>query len=68
MLYEVITESLAKNLAKQVQDWMLDNPEWFGDASLMDPATTSAGRPIQPLPPPPGTAAETTETEADTAS
>jgi hypothetical protein len=43
-------ESLAKNLAKAIQDWMLENKEWFGDASLMDPATTSAGRPIQPLP------------------
>ncbi len=42
-------ESLALNLAKQVQDWMLENKEWFGDAALMDPATTSAGRPAQPL-------------------
>ena len=46
--------SLAKNLAKQVQDWMLDNREWFGDASLMDPATTSPARPVQPLPAIPG--------------
>lgn len=44
-------ESLAKNLAKSIHDWMLENKEWFGDASLMDPATTSPGRPIQPLPP-----------------
>ena len=43
--------SLSRNLAKQIHDWMLDNPEWFGDASEMDPATTSAGRPVQPLPP-----------------
>jgi len=42
--------SLSRNLAKQIHDWMLDNPEWFGDASEMDPATTSAGRPVQPLP------------------
>lgn len=47
-------ESLAKNLAKAIQDWMLENPDWFGDASLMDPATTSAGRPIQPLADGPG--------------
>lgn len=60
-------ESLAKNLAKQVQDWMLENPEWFGDASLMDPATTSAGRPIQPLPAAPGSAEALAEAEAETA-
>lgn len=47
-------ESLAKNLAKAIQDWMLENKEWFGDASLMDPATTSPGRPIQPLADAPG--------------
>jgi hypothetical protein len=58
-------ESLAKNLAKQVQDWMLENKDWFGDPSLMDPATTSPGRPIQPLPPAPGgTQAEPVETPA----
>lgn len=44
--------SLARNLAKEIQDWLLEHPEWFGDASEMDPATTSAGRPAQPLPPP----------------
>lgn len=44
-------ESLAKSLAREIQNWMLENEEWFGDASLMDPATTSAGRPIQPLEP-----------------
>ncbi len=43
--------SLSRNLAKQIHNWMLDNPEWFGDASEMDPATTSPGRPVQPLPP-----------------
>ncbi|GKY88525.1 hypothetical protein [Sinisalibacter aestuarii] len=42
-------DSLARNLAKSIHDWMLDNKEWFGDASLMDPATTSPGRPIQPF-------------------
>lgn len=44
-------QSLARNLAKQVHEWMLANKEWFGDASLMDPATTSPERPVQPLPP-----------------
>lgn len=44
-------ESLSIMLAKSIHDWMLENKEWFGDASLMDPATTSAGRPIQPLKP-----------------
>lgn len=37
--------SLARALAKRVHQWMLETPEWFGDASLMDPATTSAGTP-----------------------
>lgn len=41
--------SLSRSLAKDIQEWMLENVEWFGDASLMDPATTSPGRPIQPL-------------------
>lgn len=41
--------SLSRNLAKQIHDWMLDNKEWFGDAALMDPATTSEGRQVQPL-------------------
>lgn len=41
--------SLSRSLAKDIQEWMLENAEWFGDASLMDPATTSPGRPIQPL-------------------
>lgn len=44
-------ESLARNLAKSVHTWMLENKEWFGDASQMDPATTSPGRPVQPLKP-----------------
>ncbi|MCB1336253.1 MAG: hypothetical protein KDK10_01910 [Maritimibacter sp.] len=43
--------SLSRNLAKSIHEWMLENPDWFGDASLMDPASTSAGRPVQPLPP-----------------
>jgi len=43
--------SLARNLAKQVHLWMLENEEWFGDPSLMDPETTSPGRPVQPLKP-----------------
>lgn len=43
--------SLARSLAKQVHVWMLENKEWFGDAKLMDPATTSPGRPAQPLEP-----------------
>lgn len=37
--------SLARSLAKSVHKWMLDHPEFWGDASLMDPATTSAGKP-----------------------
>lgn len=37
--------SLARSLAKSVQTYMMENIEWFGDASLMDPATTSAGTP-----------------------
>ncbi|MAM63772.1 hypothetical protein [Maritimibacter sp. UBA3975] len=37
--------SLARSLAKSVQKYMLENVAWFGDASLMDPATTSAGKP-----------------------
>lgn len=54
-------DSLSNNLALAIHDWMLDNPDWFGDASLMDPATTSAGRPIQPLKP---LIADTTDTPA----
>jgi len=50
--------SLARSLARQVQDWMLENKEWFGDPSLMDPATTSSGRPVQPLKPQSGQAAQ----------
>lgn len=37
--------SLARSLAKSVQEYMMENIAWFGDASLMDPATTSAGTP-----------------------
>ncbi len=37
--------NLSRNAALQIHKWMLENAEWFGDASLMDPATTSAGRP-----------------------
>jgi hypothetical protein len=47
-------ESLARNMSKTIHDWMLKNVEFFGDASLMDPATTSPGRPVQPLTPMPG--------------
>lgn len=46
--------SLSRNLAKSIHVWMLENDEFFGDASLMDPATTSPGRPVQPLTPMPG--------------
>ncbi len=42
--------SLSRNLAHRIHQWMLKHPEWFGDADEMDPTTTSAGRPIQPLP------------------
>ena len=42
-------ENLARNAAKMIHNWMLETPELFGDASLMDPATTSPGRPrLQP--------------------
>ena len=37
--------NLSRNASLKIQEWMLEHPEWFGDASLMDPATTSAGRP-----------------------
>jgi hypothetical protein len=37
--------SLARSLAKAIHAWMLKQPEAFGDPSLMDPATTSAGKP-----------------------
>lgn len=58
---------LAENLAKQVHDWMLENKAFFGDASLMDPATTSPGRPIQPLAAQPGSpAAEAGATAGET--
>jgi hypothetical protein len=43
-------------MSKTIHDWMLKNVEFFGDASLMDPATTSPGRPVQPLTPMPGNA------------
>lgn len=36
-------ENLSRNAAKMIHDWMLENIEWFGDPTLMDPATTSAG-------------------------
>ncbi len=38
-------QNLTRNAAKKIHDWMLDNIEWFGDASMMDPATTSPGFP-----------------------
>ena len=37
--------NLSRNAALLIHKWMLENKEWFGDASLMDPATTSPGRP-----------------------
>ena len=46
--------SLSRNMAKRIHDWMLENVEFFGDASLMDPETTSEGRPVQPLSAMPG--------------
>lgn len=45
-------ENLARNAARMIQDWMLENVEWFGDASLMDPATTSPGFPASEIPAP----------------
>ncbi|TYB80080.1 hypothetical protein [Maritimibacter fusiformis] len=48
--------SLARNMSKSIHDWMLENVEFFGDASLMDPETTSPGRPVQPLAAMPGSA------------
>lgn len=48
--------SLSRNMSKTIHEWMLENVEFFGDASLMDPATTSPGRPVQPLAPMPGSA------------
>jgi hypothetical protein len=59
--------SLARNLAKQIHDWMLDNPDWFGDAALMDPATTSPGRPVQPLEGAPAPATPAAAAEGDAA-
>ncbi len=35
--------NLTRNAALKIHKWMLEHPEWFGDASLMDPATTSPG-------------------------
>ncbi len=37
--------NLSRNAARMIQAWLLEHPEWFGDAALMDPATTSPGRP-----------------------
>ena len=48
--------NLSRNASLKIHQWMLEHPEWFGDASLMDPATTSAGRPA--------IAIETTEPDA----
>lgn len=59
--------SLSRSLAKAVQDWMLENKDWFGDASLMDPATTSPGRPVQPLELQPGQAGAEVATDGETA-
>lgn len=49
---EVQMQNLSRNAAKKIHDWLLENPDWFGDASLMDPATTSAGHPATPTPEP----------------
>lgn len=43
-------QNLARNAARMVQNWLLEHPEWFGDASQMDPATTSAGFPASKIP------------------
>ncbi len=37
--------NLSRSAAEDIHDWMLKNPQWFGDAALMDPSHTSAGRP-----------------------
>lgn len=41
-------ENLSRNAAKMIHDWMLRNPDWFGDPLLMDPENTSLGwaRPV----------------------
>lgn len=36
-------ENLSRNAAKAIHMWMLENIEWFGDATLMDPEMTSQG-------------------------
>lgn len=41
--------NLSRNAASMIHKWMLESPEWFGDASLMDPNTTSAGTPRPPV-------------------
>lgn len=48
-------DNMAAGLSAQIQKWLVVNKDWFGDASLMDPATTSSERPVQPLPQAPGT-------------
>ena len=42
--------NLARNAALKIHKWMLENKEWFGDASLMDPATTSPGWALSDIP------------------
>ena len=60
--------NLTRNAALKIQEWMLEHPEWFGDASQMDPATTSAGRPasqvLQELEATDQATGETTEPDA----
>ncbi len=42
-------ENLSRNMARMIHNWMLENPDWFGEATLMDPETTSAGWPRPPV-------------------
>ncbi len=46
-------DSLSQGLTGEIVRWLQGNRDWFGDPALMDPATTSLGRPVQPLPPMP---------------
>ncbi|HHL22320.1 MAG TPA: hypothetical protein ENJ52_12445 [Aliiroseovarius sp.] len=43
-------QNLARNAALKIHKWMLENKEWFGDASLMDPTTTSPGWALGDIP------------------
>ncbi len=61
-------ENLSRNAAKMIHMWMLEHPEWFGDAALMDPETTSPGWARPPIEEPvveeEATSEEVTEEEA----